>query len=589
MFLATTVVLCIASYIGLVIVERQATDAVLRAESLRATSAAHAFADAYVQERLRREVDDAVIAVREMHRAASKESLPLGKLQLRIAKELEKRGIGESGGVYVIGPDLRFVVEPPSEGAVPRQVRNRDVRLRLRHLREGYREHTDTLAPGGVSPVLATYSRYFQEWDWVITAAAYKRNLVRDVPSEDLKPMSMASASQGSMEVFFTNSQGRTITQPYYSDHDLARLGEVISNLPPASVRLPGDDALTRWKGPGGSVYVLSPVAHTDWVSVVTAPSRWRPPAVIRMSHAFVVHLLWFSVIVMLAGGWGMVWITSVARHLRAGASEMVEEQVALRTLDLQSDRDQLDVQLSEKDEEMRRMIRKNGELVTRLEDLRQTSYEVNLLNQTGDLLQACQTMEETDSIVAEMVRELFPRAAGMLCRQSETQSFLEVVASWRDPLLGQTEIAVEDCWALRRGREYAIDSADAELICPHVPESPPHGYICLPMIAQGELLGLLHLQWAGPDSGVGEEQWQRHLASRKRLALRVTEQFSLALANLKLREMLRGQSIRDQLTGLYNRRHMEESLTPRNPPRQPPRPAHGHHHARCGPLQAVQ
>jgi diguanylate cyclase (GGDEF)-like protein len=39
------------------------------------------------------------------------------------------------------------------------------------------------------------------------------------------------------------------------------------------------------------------------------------------------------------------------------------------------------------------------------------------------------------------------------------------------------------------------------------------------------------------------------------------TEQIALALSNLKLRDSLRQQSIRDPLTGLFNRRYLEESL----------------------------
>jgi diguanylate cyclase (GGDEF)-like protein len=49
--------------------------------------------------------------------------------------------------------------------------------------------------------------------------------------------------------------------------------------------------------------------------------------------------------------------------------------------------------------------------------------------------------------------------------------------------------------------------------------------------------------------------------ATLKRRANAVAERVSLALANLKLRELLRNQSIRDPLTGLYNRRYLEESL----------------------------
>lgn len=39
-------------------------------------------------------------------------------------------------------------------------------------------------------------------------------------------------------------------------------------------------------------------------------------------------------------------------------------------------------------------------------------------------------------------------------------------------------------------------------------------------------------------------------------------EQVGMALANLQLREKLRNQSIRDPLTGLFNRRYAEETLT---------------------------
>ena len=45
------------------------------------------------------------------------------------------------------------------------------------------------------------------------------------------------------------------------------------------------------------------------------------------------------------------------------------------------------------------------------------------------------------------------------------------------------------------------------------------------------------------------------------RQATAVGERISLALANLRLRDVLRSQSIRDPLTGLFNRRYMEESL----------------------------
>lgn len=49
--------------------------------------------------------------------------------------------------------------------------------------------------------------------------------------------------------------------------------------------------------------------------------------------------------------------------------------------------------------------------------------------------------------------------------------------------------------------------------------------------------------------------------AATRQLAHAVAEHLALALANFRLRASLRAHSIRDPLTGLYNRRYLEDSL----------------------------
>jgi diguanylate cyclase (GGDEF)-like protein len=72
-------------------------------------------------------------------------------------------------------------------------------------------------------------------------------------------------------------------------------------------------------------------------------------------------------------------------------------------------------------------------------------------------------------------------------------------------------------------------------------------------MMAQGETLGLLHLNFEDP----------RDLTpGRRRLAETASKQIAVALANLQLRESLQDLSFSDPLTGLYNRRYLEISLT---------------------------
>jgi diguanylate cyclase (GGDEF)-like protein len=77
--------------------------------------------------------------------------------------------------------------------------------------------------------------------------------------------------------------------------------------------------------------------------------------------------------------------------------------------------------------------------------------------------------------------------------------------------------------------------------------------YLCIPILAQGEALGILHVQATDETMPLGEAE----------LSFKTTfaEQVGLSISNIRLREALRTQSIRDPLTGLYNRRYLEEML----------------------------
>jgi diguanylate cyclase (GGDEF)-like protein len=77
--------------------------------------------------------------------------------------------------------------------------------------------------------------------------------------------------------------------------------------------------------------------------------------------------------------------------------------------------------------------------------------------------------------------------------------------------------------------------------------------YLCIPILAQGETLGIVHFQATeeNPNLDPSELSFKTTFAG----------QVGLSIANIKLREALRTQSIRDALTGLYNRRFLEETL----------------------------
>lgn len=181
---------------------------------------------------------------------------------------------------------------------------------------------------------------------------------------------------------------------------------------------------------------------------------------------------------------------------------------------------------------------------------LRQTNSELILLSEMSDLLQTCRTETEAATVITQIAPQLFPGMSGALYTISASRTQAEAIATW-GPLPVQRVCAPHECWSLRRGRRHLSHNAQQELLCKHLPIPLPESALCLPMIAQGEALGIFHLC---KETGSFSEAMQQ-------LATTTAEHISLALANVQLRATLRHQAIRDPLTGLFNRRYMEESL----------------------------
>jgi diguanylate cyclase (GGDEF)-like protein len=80
-------------------------------------------------------------------------------------------------------------------------------------------------------------------------------------------------------------------------------------------------------------------------------------------------------------------------------------------------------------------------------------------------------------------------------------------------------------------------------------------------MVAQGNTIGVLHLEFESAAELQDESGAESFRDSRQGLAISAASQIALSLASLQLRETLREQSIRDPLTRLFNRRFLEESL----------------------------
>ncbi|WP_026733863.1 PAS domain S-box protein [Fischerella sp. PCC 9605] len=195
-----------------------------------------------------------------------------------------------------------------------------------------------------------------------------------------------------------------------------------------------------------------------------------------------------------------------------------------------------------------------NEQLTCWVQELEQRNREIALLSEMSDILQACLTVEEAYKVITQLVQPLFPETSGGVFIISSSKHLVEAVTVWGDSILASKKVfSPKQCWALRRGRSHFAASGDRGLHCTHIEEDIFSGEaLCVPMMAQGEALGMLHLH---------SQHKGQFTTAKQQLASAVAERIALALANLRLNEALQQQSIRDPLTGLFNRRYLEESL----------------------------
>jgi diguanylate cyclase (GGDEF)-like protein/PAS domain S-box-containing protein len=186
--------------------------------------------------------------------------------------------------------------------------------------------------------------------------------------------------------------------------------------------------------------------------------------------------------------------------------------------------------------------------------ELHEKSETTTRLVKLGELLQACVTFPEAFSVVGTAMSEFLGGLSGSVHLTSASRNLVEEMAHWGDIRSSMTQFVPEDCWALRRGQEHVAGPGMLTPRCAHITENGRKGYVCMPLAAQGETLGILHL--CEPNA-VEKPQW---LAERQQILRGVVDTLALALANLRLRETLRQQSIRDPNTGLFNRRYLEET-----------------------------
>jgi diguanylate cyclase (GGDEF)-like protein len=191
-----------------------------------------------------------------------------------------------------------------------------------------------------------------------------------------------------------------------------------------------------------------------------------------------------------------------------------------------------------------------------RLESTLAENERTAVMNEMAHVLQAARVTNEIYSIVGSYGPRLFPGSVGTLGILNSAKNALEIVAAWGGDPVDEAIFPPDDCWALREGRSHVVNDPQSGLICSHVNRGTESAELCVPMLAQYEALGILHLS-----KPLNPSQPEPFTSPELHLAEAVAQEIALPLANVRLRQLLQEQALRDGLTGLYNRRYFEEAL----------------------------
>lgn len=197
------------------------------------------------------------------------------------------------------------------------------------------------------------------------------------------------------------------------------------------------------------------------------------------------------------------------------------------------------------------RIFRENGLARQRLEQERDADWAVReLLARMTQRLQGCESFEDVIKVAERFAPSIAPQIPGRLYILDTDPWQMRCVAQWLSPPQETDVFHPDNCWAVRRGLSHPPVNGEPDIACYHLTEPQANQSLCVPLIAQGEAIGLLSFSNVTAATA----------PSRAYLEL-MAEALGLALANQRLRNALLEKALFDSLTGLRNRHHLDDAL----------------------------
>ena len=200
------------------------------------------------------------------------------------------------------------------------------------------------------------------------------------------------------------------------------------------------------------------------------------------------------------------------------------------------------------------RLYDANEKLAGTVRALERQAKEAALLTSVRDELHLCVKAAQAQECTARYFEMLLPGTSGSLNLINQSHHMVETTASWGSSNLMLDGFPIEGCCGLRSGRMRWRRPMQSEVHCSHFSGQPPEYYACIPLAAYGDTLGFVYIECLSPGLAAMVDA---NMAPLQELI----ELTSISIAGLNLRSRLEHQSIRDSLTGLFNRHFMEIAL----------------------------
>ncbi|MGF1718464.1 diguanylate cyclase [Vibrio kyushuensis] len=190
--------------------------------------------------------------------------------------------------------------------------------------------------------------------------------------------------------------------------------------------------------------------------------------------------------------------------------------------------------------------LRKQASLET---EINQKTEEIERMHDLDSLLNASSDLADARKVVSKIIPTLLNETSGSISIYKSSRNQLKMQLFWGEEWQDGLYFNSDQCWALRKGHEHLSRLDASQVDCEHFTQDKTNATLCIPLIAHGETIGVMHVLKADFE--------EKALVIAKAIAKRL----AMSIANIELKTSLRQLAFKDPLTRLYNRRYLFETL----------------------------